>query len=72
MSGSSRAGPGSHPRLRAAGWNGYWIDAASTLRMKDDAVIILDPVNLPTSSRTRCAKGVHELHRRQLHRQPAC
>ena len=34
------------PRLRAAGWNGYWIDAASTLRMKDDAIIILDPVNL--------------------------
>ena len=34
-----------HPRLRAAGWNGYWIDAASALRMKDDAVIILDPVN---------------------------
>ena len=33
------------PRLRAAGWNGHWIDAASTLRMKDDAVIILDPVN---------------------------
>lgn len=33
------------PRLRAAGWNGYWIDAASTLRMNDDAVIILDPVN---------------------------
>jgi len=31
--------------LRAAGWNGYWIDAASTLRMKDDAIIILDPVN---------------------------
>jgi aspartate-semialdehyde dehydrogenase len=36
-----------HPRLRAAGWNGYWIDAASTLRMSDDAVIILDPVNMP-------------------------
>ena len=35
------------PRLRAAGWKGHWIDAASTLRMKDDAVIILDPVNLP-------------------------
>src|SRR5438046_4013277 len=35
-----------HPQLRAAGWNGYWIDAASALRMKDDAVIILDPVNL--------------------------
>jgi len=36
-----------HPRLRAAGWRGYWIDAASTLRMKSDAVIVLDPVNLP-------------------------
>ncbi len=35
------------PRLRAAGWRGYWIDAASTLRMKSDAVIVLDPVNLP-------------------------
>ncbi|TAK85097.1 MAG: aspartate-semialdehyde dehydrogenase [Aquabacterium sp.] len=35
------------PRLRAAGWNGHWIDAASSLRMKDDAVIVLDPVNLP-------------------------
>lgn len=34
------------PKLRAAGWSGYWIDAASTLRMKDDAVIVLDPVNL--------------------------
>jgi len=34
------------PKLRAAGWNGYWIDAASTLRMEKDAVIILDPVNL--------------------------
>ena len=34
------------PKLRAAGWNGYWIDAASALRMKDNAVIILDPVNL--------------------------
>ena len=36
-----------YPKLRASGWNGYWIDAASALRMKDDAVIILDPVNLP-------------------------
>ncbi|MFM9879502.1 MAG: aspartate-semialdehyde dehydrogenase [Burkholderiaceae bacterium] len=35
------------PKLRAAGWKGHWIDAASTLRMQDDAVIILDPVNLP-------------------------
>jgi aspartate-semialdehyde dehydrogenase len=34
------------PKLRATGWNGYWIDAASTLRMNDDAVIVLDPVNL--------------------------
>ena len=33
------------PKLRQAGWKGYWIDAASTLRMADDAVIILDPVN---------------------------
>jgi len=33
------------PKLRAAGWTGYWIDAASSLRMKDDAVIVLDPVN---------------------------
>ena len=33
------------PRLRTAGWKGYWIDAASTLRMHDDAIIILDPVN---------------------------
>ena len=35
-----------YPQLRKAGWNGYWIDAASALRMNDDAVIILDPVNL--------------------------
>ena len=35
-----------YPKLRAAGWNGYWIDAASSLRMKDDAIIVLDPVNM--------------------------
>jgi aspartate-semialdehyde dehydrogenase len=35
------------PKLRAAGWNGHWIDAASTLRMEKDAIIILDPVNMP-------------------------
>ena len=35
------------PKLRAAGWKGHWIDAASTLRMQDDAVIVLDPVNMP-------------------------
>src|SRR6266536_1621086 len=34
-----------YPKLRASGWDGYWIDAAKTLRMQDDAVIILDPVN---------------------------
>ena len=34
-----------YPKLRAAGWTGLWIDAASTLRMKDDAIIVLDPVN---------------------------
>ncbi|KNC90161.1 aspartate-semialdehyde dehydrogenase [Trabulsiella odontotermitis] len=33
------------PKLRESGWQGYWIDAASSLRMKDDAIIILDPVN---------------------------
>src|SRR5271165_4804127 len=36
-----------HPRLRAAGWQGYWIDAASTLRLEKNAIIVLDPVNLP-------------------------
>jgi aspartate-semialdehyde dehydrogenase len=44
------------PKLRASGWNGHWIDAASTLRMKDDAVIILDPVNLPVI-KNALAKG---------------
>lgn len=34
-----------HPELRKQGWSGYWIDAASTLRMEDTAVIILDPIN---------------------------
>jgi aspartate-semialdehyde dehydrogenase len=45
------------PKLRAAGWKGYWIDAASTLRMKDDAVIILDPVNREVIDRA-VASGV--------------
>jgi aspartate-semialdehyde dehydrogenase len=44
------------PKLRAAGWNGHWIDAASTLRMHDDAVIVLDPVNLPVIEQA-LAKG---------------
>ena len=34
-----------YPKLRETGWQGYWIDAASSLRMQDDAIIILDPVN---------------------------
>jgi aspartate-semialdehyde dehydrogenase len=34
-----------YPKLRKSGWNGYWIDASSALRMNDDAVIVLDPVN---------------------------
>jgi len=36
-----------YPKLRASGWNGYWIDAAKTLRMQGDAMIVLDPVNRP-------------------------
>ena len=46
-----------YPQLRAAGWNGYWIDAAKTLRMKDDAVIVLDPVNMPVI-KSAMAKGI--------------
>jgi len=34
-----------YPRLRSAGWDGYWIDSASTLRLAEDAIIVLDPVN---------------------------
>jgi aspartate-semialdehyde dehydrogenase len=45
-----------YPRLRAAGWKGHWIDAASALRMHKDAVIVLDPVNLPVI-RAALAKG---------------
>jgi aspartate-semialdehyde dehydrogenase len=45
------------PKLRAAGWKGYWIDAASALRMNDDAVIILDPVNLSVI-KNALSKGV--------------
>jgi aspartate-semialdehyde dehydrogenase len=46
-----------YPKLRAAGWNGYWIDAARALRMNDDAVIVLDPVNLSVI-RSALARGV--------------
>jgi aspartate-semialdehyde dehydrogenase len=48
-----------YPLLRAAGWKGYWIDAAKTLRMQDDAVIILDPVNLPVI-KNAMARGVKD------------
>jgi aspartate-semialdehyde dehydrogenase len=44
------------PKLRTAGWKGHWIDAASALRMKDDAIIVLDPVNLPVI-KNALAKG---------------
>ena len=47
------------PKLRAAGWNGHWIDAASALRMEKDAVIILDPVNMPVI-KNALAKGGKE------------
>jgi aspartate-semialdehyde dehydrogenase len=48
-----------HPRLRASGWRGYWIDAASTLRMDENAVIVLDPVNLPVMQAAR-ERGVKD------------
>jgi len=48
-----------YPKLREAGWKGYWIDAAKTLRMNDDAVIVLDPVNLPVI-RNALAKGARD------------
>ena len=46
-----------YPKLRAAGWKGCWIDAAKTLRMNEDAVIVLDPVNLPVIQ-AAMARGV--------------
>ncbi len=46
-----------YPKLRAAGWQGHWIDAASSLRMADDAVIILDPVNRPVIDQALAAGG---------------
>ena len=45
------------PKLRAAGWKGHWIDAASTLRMDQDAVLILDPVNLPVIQKALASGG---------------
>ena len=46
-----------YPRLRAAGWTGHWIDAASTLRMSPEAVIVLDPVNLPVIQKAMASGG---------------
>ena len=46
-----------YAKLRAAGWAGHWIDAASTLRMKDDAIIVLDPVNLPVIQKALAQGG---------------
>lgn len=46
------------PKVRAAGWKGHWIDAASALRMQDDAIIILDPVNRPVIENA-LAKGIN-------------
>ena len=46
-----------YPQLRAAGWGGHWIDAASTLRMASDAVIVLDPVNRPVIDQALAAGG---------------
>jgi aspartate-semialdehyde dehydrogenase len=48
-----------HAKLRAAGWRGYWIDAASTLRMEQTAVIVLDPVNQPVMQAAR-ERGVRD------------
>ena len=48
-----------YPQLRAAGWKGTWIDAAKTLRMNDDAVIVLDPVNMPVI-KDALARGVKD------------
>ncbi|RCX32181.1 aspartate-semialdehyde dehydrogenase [Thioalbus denitrificans] len=48
-----------YPKLRAAGWDGHWIDAASTLRMADSSVIVLDPVNLDVI-RDAIGRGVKE------------
>jgi len=48
-----------YPQLRRAGWKGYWIDAAKTLRMNDDAVIVLDPVNMPVI-KSALSKGVKD------------
>ena len=58
-----------YPTLRQAGWDGYWIDAASTLRMAHDSVLDARPGE-PRRHRTRGRERSAQLHRPQLHRQP--
>ena len=50
-----------HPKLRAAGWGGYWVDAASTLRMEPDAMIVLDPVNGTAIAEALAAGQIRDL-----------
>jgi len=55
-----------YPQLRAAGWQGHWIDAASALRMENDAVIVLDPINRPVINQA-LGRRWQKLDRWQLH-----
>ena len=57
-----------YPEIKKKGWKGYWIDAASTLRMEEDSIIILDPVNSERHS-TRAQAGHQDVRRRKLHGQ---
>jgi aspartate-semialdehyde dehydrogenase len=56
------------PSLRGAGWNGYWVDAASALRLADDALIVLDPLNRPLIDQA-IGRGNPLFRRRELHGQ---
>ena len=58
-----------YDKLRNEGFKGYWIDAASTLRMRDASIIVLDPVNRDVIDRG-LKNGDKRLYRRQLHREP--
>ena len=58
-----------HSELRKLGWRGYWIDAASTLRMEPNAVIVLDPVNRDVIDAAPVQRP-EGFYRRQLHGQP--
>ena len=54
------------PKLAGKGWAGYWIDAASTLRMDDQSIIVLDPVNMPVIEEA-IAKGIKNFVGGKLH-----